>query len=184
MIPLNQQSGWIRRCHIILGVSAGVGLLLFYLAVYRPSTGRLSDIRREIASAELQISKNHDAARDLDNIKRDVQMLREQIARSRKLPPEQDLSGFLREITGLAQGASLEKFRCEPSDTRNLELCTEMPITLKFSGPFMEVSSFLRQAEEMPRMMRTRVLRLKSKDGKSGLVDAELQVSIFFGGDR
>lgn len=184
MIPLARQSEWMRRCHVTLGVTSGVALLLFYLAVYRPTTSRLADIRREIASAELQIGKNQDAARDLDNIKRDVQQLREQIARSRKLPSEQDFSGFLREITGLAQGASLEKFRCEPANTRKLELCTEMPVTLKFSGPFMEVSSFLRQAEEMPRMMRTRTLSLKSKDGKSGMVDAELSVSIFFGGEQ
>lgn len=184
MIPLNQQSEWIRRCHIVLGVSSGVCLLLFYFLIYRPMTHRLAEIRREVASAELQIGKNEDAARDLDNIKRDVQLLREQIARSRKLPGDQDLSGFLREISGLAQGASLEKFRCEPASTRKLALCSEMPITLKFSGPFMEVSSFLRQTEEMPRMMRTRALSLKSKDGKSGMVDAELSVSIFFGGEQ
>lgn len=183
MIPLCQQSQWINRCQKLLGVLSGLGVVIFYLVLYRPGTSRLNQIRQEIASTESQIRQNQQAAQDLDLIKRDVQRLKEQLARSRQLPKEQDLAGFLREITGLAQQTGLQKFRCEPANIKRLELCKEMPISLKFTGGFMDVSAFLRQTEEMPRMMRTRGLNLKSRDGKSGLVEAELMVSIFFGGE-
>lgn len=183
MIPLCQQSQWINRCQKLL-IAVGVsGLILFYLILYRPLTNQLNQIHQEIASTESQIRQNQQAAHDLETIKSDIQRLKQQLARSRQLPREQDLAGFLREITGLAQRTGLDKFRCEPANVKRLELCQEMPISLKFSGGFMDVSSFLRQTEEMPRMMRTRGLNIKSKDGKKGLVEAELIVSIFFGAE-
>lgn len=183
MIPLSQHSVWIYRCQKFLGLISGLGLVLFYFMFYRPGTNQLAEIRKEIASIESQIHQNQQAAQDLDVIKRDVQRLKEQLARSRQLPRDQDLSGFLRETAGFAQKTGLQKFRCTPANVKRLELCQEMPISLKFTGGFMEVSSFLRQIEEMPRMLRTRGLDLKSKDGKSGLVEAELMVSIFFGAE-
>lgn len=183
MIRLSQQAQWINRCQKLLGLFSGLGLVVFYFMIYRPGTSRIDQIRQEIASTEAQIRQNQQAAQDLDVIKRDVQRLKEQLARSRQLPREQDLAGFLRQITGLAQQTGLQKFRCEPANVKRLELCQEMPISLKFTGGFMDVASFLRQTEEIPRMMRTRGLNLKSRDGKSGLVEAELMVSIFFGAE-
>ncbi len=184
MIPLNKQIEWLRRCQKVLAGVVGAVLLLFYAVVYRPSTQRIVEIQNQIATTNQQIKSNESAAKDLDKIKRDVQQLRDQIARSRKLTRDQDLSGFLRDVTDLAHGTRVDRFRCEPESVRKLDLCSELPIKLKFAGPFMDVASFLRQAEEMPRMMRTRSLTLKSRDGKDGVVNAELSVSIFFGGDQ
>ncbi len=180
MITLQKQIAWVGRVQASIAVVTLIGLILFYAFIYLPGKQRLSELGTASATAELQISKNKDAARDLDAIKRDVQRLKDQIARSRRLPKDQDLSGFLHEITGLAQTAKVQKFRYEPNQTRALELCSELPITLNFSGPFMEVATLLRQAEEMPRMMRTRRLSLKCSDGKTGIVDAEISMSIFF----
>ncbi len=180
MITLQQQTKWLGRVQAGGAAVAIVGMILFYVFVCRPGNKRLAELRTATAASDIQIRKNLDAARDLDSIKRDVQRLKDQIARSRKLPRDQDLSGFLHEITGLAQTAKVQKFRYQPNQTRELELCSELPITMQFSGPFMEVATLLQKAEEMPRMMRTRRLSLKCRDGKSGDVDAELAMSIFF----
>jgi Tfp pilus assembly protein PilO len=184
MIALQQQAGWTKRMQLILGIGMLVAVLGFYIFVYRPSSHRMAELRQQLAAADIQISKNYAAARDLDSIKRDVVQLKQQIANSRQLPAEQDLSSFIREIAGMAQNARVEKFRCDPQTLKQLELCSELPITLRFAGPFMDVATFLRQAESLPRMMRTRTLSLKSRDGKSGIVDAELAVSVYFGGEQ
>lgn len=184
MIALHQQAGWTQRAQLILGTGMVLVVIGFYWLVYRPSSQRMAELRQQTASADIQIAKNYAAARDLDSIKRDVVQLKQQIASSRQLPGEQDLSGFIREIAVMAQSTRVEKFRCDPQTLKKLEMCSELPISLRFAGPFTDVATFLRQAESLPRMMRTRSLSLKSRDGKSGIVDAELAVSVFFGGEQ
>ena len=52
--------------------------------------------------------------------------------------------------------------------------------SLKFEGKFPSVANFLRSAEEMQRLTRTRRLDLKCRDVKSGNVDVELSMNIYF----
>jgi Tfp pilus assembly protein PilO len=119
-------------------------------------------------------------ARDLDAIKSDVRRLSELILRSRQLPAQEDQSNFIREISDISQGVRLQQLDFKPQKSRKLEMCGELPIDLTFVGKFPDVAAFLRQAEEMPRMLRTRKLQLRSKDGKTGDVDVKLSMSIFY----
>lgn len=84
-------------------------------------------------------------------------------------------------MTSLSDSTELLKFRYEPSSKRPQTLCSELPISLMFEGRFLNVASFLRQVEEMPRMTRTRSLQIRSRDGASGTVDVQMSVSVFFG---
>lgn len=184
MIPLAQQRCWLRRVQWISAGSTAILLAAFLVVVYFPFTHRASALQAEAESAQGKIRKNAATARDLDLIKADVDRLRAQILRSRQVPKQQDLPKFIRDVTQLSQSSQLQRFRYEPSTQKKQELCSELPITLQFSGPFPDVATFLRQAEEMPRMTRTRKLNLKCRDGKAGVVDVELSMSIFFSEDQ
>jgi Tfp pilus assembly protein PilO len=180
MIPLRQQTLWIRRLQKALAGVSVCGLAAFYFVAYRPSMQRQNELRLAIAAADASIGRNQEAARDLDAIKTDVRRLGEKILRSRQLPTQEDQPKFIREIQDLSHGVSLQKFDYKPQKNRQLELCGELPIDLTFVGSFPDVAAFLRQAEEMPRMLRTRKLHLSSKNGKTGDVDVKLSMSIFY----
>jgi Tfp pilus assembly protein PilO len=62
------------------------------------------------------------------------------------------------------------------------ELFDEQPVSLTFEGDFVNVFSFLRQTEEMQRLTRVKELKLRSSDrtGKSGQVEVELSMNIYF----
>jgi Tfp pilus assembly protein PilO len=180
VIPLKQQIVWSKHVQWMIAGVAVCGMAACYFFSYRPNTQRLTELRTNIATAEQSLARNEEAARDLDAIKGDVRRLREQITRSRQLPPQEDLPKFIREISDLSRGVSLQRFEYKPEPTRRRELCGESPIALTFTGKFPDVTAFLRQAEEMPRMLRTRKLQLRSRDGKTGEVDVQVLMSIFY----
>jgi Tfp pilus assembly protein PilO len=180
MIPLQQQRLWVGRVQATLAGVTLCGLVAFYFFAYRPLTADAADLSVQIAAVEKNLRKNEEDAKDLDKIKREVLRLRDQFTRSRQLPNQQDLPKFLRDIDQLSQASKLQKFRSEPEAQKKQELCSELPISLMFQGNFPDVASFLRQAEELPRMTRTRRLVVKGRDAKTGSVDVQLSMSIFF----
>ncbi len=180
MISLHQQTKWVGHAQWVIASFTLCGLVAFFLTSYQPGTESLAELRKQIAGADLQMQKNDDMAKDLPAIKRDLQRLRDQITRSRQLPKKQELPQFLRDVTQLSQAAGLQGFRYEPQTQKKQELCYELPITLTFQGKFPAVASFLRSAEEMQRLTRTRRLELKCKDIKNGNVDVDLSMNIYF----
>lgn len=180
MISLQKQVKWVGHAQWAIASFTVLGLAVFYFTAYQPCSASLQELRKQIAAADLQMQKNEDMAKDLPAIKRDLQRLRDQITRSRQLPKKQELPQFLREVTQLSQAAGLQGFRYEPQTQKKQELCYELPITLTFRGKFPSVANFLRSAEEMQRLTRTRRLDLKCKDVKNGNVDVELSMNIYF----
>lgn len=180
MSTLKQQVKWVGYAQWTIATFTIGSLVLFYFTAYLPGTESLAELRKQIAAADLQMQKNEELAKDLPAIKRDLQRLRDQITRSRQLPKKQELPQFLRDVTQLSQTAGLQGFRYEPQTQKKQELCYELPITLTFQGKFPAVASFLRSAEEMQRLTRTRRLELKCRDIKTGTVDVELSMNIYF----
>ena len=180
MISLQKQIYWVQWAQRGLAIFFVAGMGVFFLCLFRPARQELSKTREQIDDVNLQLAKNDDAARDLPAIEREVQRLRDQITRSRRLPRQQELPQFIRDITQLSQSNRLEQFRYEPESQRRQQLCAELPVTLMFEGNFSDVAAFLRQAEEMPRLTRTRKVQIRTKDGSPGSVIAQVSMDIYF----
>ena len=180
MIPLNTQMSWITTLQKSLAATVCVGVALFFVWPYRMSRAEMARIERHITDVDAELVRNEEAARDLPAIEREVQRLREQISRGRRLPDHQELPQFIRDITKLSQADRLDQFRYQPDVQRKQLLCAELPVTLTFEGKFADVATFLREAEQMSRLTRTRKLQLKAKDGKDGGVTAQLSMNIYF----
>jgi Tfp pilus assembly protein PilO len=181
VISLQRQKIWAGKLRQGLITTAAVGLVTFLFFSYLPDRKKLTALEAENANVDAQLLKNQAAANDLETIKRDVVRLRDQITRSRQLPAQPDLPKFIRDVTALSSTTEMQKFRYEPEAKKQQALCRELPMSLMFEGRFLQVASFLRQMEEMPRMMRTRKVHIKSRDGKTGTVDVQITMSVFFG---
>jgi type IV pilus assembly protein PilO len=187
MISIIRQTTIIRRAQYMFACVSVLGLLAFVFFIFWPSRTEHAQLLQTEAQVQMQIQKNEDAARDLSGIKRDVVKLRNLITTRRQLPRTQDLPGFLRDVTGLSQTAGLRQFVYEPQQQRRLALCNELPIALRFGGTFPEIAAFIRHTEALPRLTRTRRMSIKSKDTRTGMVDVEMTLNIYFadaGGDK
>lgn len=179
--------GQIRWCARVQWCLAGVTLLMataFYAFGYRVQKQRQAALAVQIQEKqrELREGKSHTSA--LPEVATEVERLRARLERSKKsVPRQQDLPQFIRDVSQLGQQASLRKPFFKPGTPVRGELVCELPISLNFEGDFVNVYSFLRNLEEMPRLTRVREIKLNARD-RTGQVKVQLSMNIYFAPDE
>ena len=78
--------------------------------------------------------------------------------------------------TDAAHQASLRVFDVAPYSDAYFEL----PIQMNFQGDFLNVYAFLSEVEHLSRLTRVRKLAIHTKDIKSGLVEVEIGLNIYY----
>jgi Tfp pilus assembly protein PilO len=183
---LQEQINWARRAQIglVTAIAASVGL--FIALSYLPKTRKLREIRTAIALKQSELANNREIAKDLPRVALEVDSLRKRLQRAKRIPNEQELAQFIRDVTQISQNGQIEKFDYKPSPPRHSEMYSETPILLSMEGDFRGIFAFLRQAEEMQRLTRVRSMSIKGRDGKDGVdgrVVAQVAMSIYFAGE-
>jgi Tfp pilus assembly protein PilO len=183
MRGLQTQAEWCARAQWILGLSAVVILVAFYVLAYRPSTHRLETLNLQVQTKRQNLSGNRSRVQVLPEVLLAVAGTQDRLASfNKKVPRQPDIGPFITDITEIRHQAGLpNKWTIEPGVPIRGDLYREWPIALKFEGNFQSVFSFLRQAEEMQRLTRIKTLKLHSTDGgKTGQVQVELSMNIYF----
>jgi Tfp pilus assembly protein PilO len=152
----------------------------FYLVGYRPQDRRQKELTAMLAERQRDLKASKTQTRILPQVATEVDRLRARLERSKKsIPKQQDLAPFIREVTQLGQQASLRKPLIEPKPAVRGPRVSELPISLTFDGDFVNVYSFLRNVEEMPRLTRIRQMKITGKD-KTGQVRGQVLLNIYF----
>jgi Tfp pilus assembly protein PilO len=186
MRSLQSQITWCARGQWALGGLIVVVVLAFYALGFRPLSHRLSNLRWQITQRQRDVLAGRNETKVLPDIAGEVKRLQGRLERSNKsIPPQQELSQFIKDITQLSQQANLKKFSYKPGvATRGEQVC-ELPIPLVFEGDFLNVYAFLRNVEEMPRMTRVRGMQIKAKDRDKGeVVQVQLSMNIYFAAEQ
>lgn len=185
MPTLQSQIRWCARAQWAL---AGVMLLLvgaFYVLGYRPMTARAQSLDMQIARSQEDLAIAKAQTKVLPEVALKVERLRATLERSKKSIPQQpELPQFIRDVTMLSQQSTLRNFSYKPGAASRVELVNELPIQLNFEGDFVNVFSFLRNTEEMPRLSRVRGVTIKQRDrDRNGQVQVTLSMNIYFGAE-
>ena len=155
----------------------------FYLFSYRPQTQKLAEFHDRFELKQRELHDNEIRTINLPEFEQSVRKLQLKLDKfDQRLPRQQELGQFIRDINRLSQQSMLRPFNVEyPAAPQHTELFAELPIQLKFEGDFPSVFSFLRQMEQMQRLTRVRTLEVKVKDGPTGgQVSVDLSMSIYF----
>ena len=184
MSNLQNHVRWFIRAQWGLGAFMVALLVTFFAFGYRPQTARLRQLQLDISQRQFELRQSQDKTRVLPAIASDVKSLRQQLDASKKLPPQQELPQFLKDVTDLGQKCRLHPFTFKQGTPTRGELFCELPVALSFEGDFVDAFNFLRHTEEMQRLTRVRNMTIKAVDGPSGRVQAQLSMNIYFAPDE
>jgi Tfp pilus assembly protein PilO len=180
MANLQNHVRWFIRAQWTLG---GIMVTLFgsfLLFDYRPYLTRLHQLQVDLSQCQYELQENQAKTKVLPAVAADVKHLRQQLDASKKLPPRQELPQFLKDVTALGQSCNLHPFTFKQGMPTRGDLFCEQPINLTFEGNFVDAFNFLRQTEQMQRLIRVRNMSIKSVDGQSGRVEVQLSMNIYF----
>jgi type IV pilus assembly protein PilO len=182
MRTLKTQIGWCAKAQWVLGSTMVCALGAFYLFGYRPQTNRLATLHEQIDRKQRDLRDNQTNLMIRPDVERTVRELEKKLDKfNTRLPRQQELGQFIRDVNRLSQQSMLRPFNVEyPAAPQRTELYAELPIQLKFEGDFLNVFSFLRQMEQMQRLTRVRSLQIHSNGTPSGQVAVELSMYIYF----
>ncbi len=181
MASLKTETEWCRRVQGMLTAGLVLCLVAFYLFGWRPLSARQHELHAEIASKESQLATFQADASRLPQVAMEVERLRLRLERvDKRLPRQQELTQFIKDLTHLSQQSSLRRLTTEPASPKRFERFGEHPIALTFQGRFPDVFAFLQQTEEMERLTRVRNVHIRSIDAEQGMVDVKVLLSIYF----
>jgi Tfp pilus assembly protein PilO len=153
----------------------------FYVLGYRPRQSQLRDLESQIASKRRELEANQAKVLELPRLILKVEKLQARVERNgKKLPRQLELGRFMNDLTQVGQQTMLRNFTVMPMGSRRMELFFEQPICLNFEGDFLQAAMFLRQVEDMQRLTRVRRLHIRNRDDKSGQVEVEVTMNIYF----
>ncbi len=166
---------------MVLAGTLAVCVGAFLVCYWRPGLNEQRALRSEIERRQTDLEANRDAGARLAAVTANVERTKLRLDRfNRKLPRQEELGQFVKEITNLSQQASLRRLSNQPGEVKRRDVFSERPIALSFEGNFNDVFTFLRQAEEMQRLTRVRSLNVRSIDAQQGMVDVQVVLSIYF----
>ncbi|HEV8377536.1 MAG TPA: type 4a pilus biogenesis protein PilO [Tepidisphaeraceae bacterium] len=166
-----------------MGLSIGVSLavVLFVFAGYLPARHRLEALHGQIQSKTREVEENQNKARNLPLLALEVQELETRVRDyDRQFPKQAEIGDFIKDITRVSQQLSLRDWKYQPGAPRRGDSYFELPIQMNFQGEFLNVFSFLTEVEHLQRLTRVRKLVIRTKDIKSGMVEVEIGLNIYF----
>ena len=180
MRTLKTQTAWCTRAHWTLSALMVGIIVLFFFSGFRPARVRQRQLQAETASCTRELETSGTRAANFQMIAGEVKRLENQLLKfNKRLPRTMELPEFIQEMTRASQQCNLKPV-FHPQAVKRLELYSEVPITMTFSGDFTGVFNFLRQMEGMQRLTRVKTLSLKARDAKLGHVEANLVMNIYY----
>jgi Tfp pilus assembly protein PilO len=177
---LREQVAWCARAQWVMGICTLVLLVGFYCMGYLPASRRLAQLDRDIANTRDELTNTQGKANTLTVITKDVQKLKDKLENSKKLPNQNDLPQFIRDVELFSRKSSLRGYTQNVLKPVRNETYWQMPIELKFEGDFSNVFSFLQQTEAQKRLTRVKKIELKAKDHDPGQVQVTLTMNIYY----
>ena len=184
MPTLQQQNLWSRRSPWVTATAALALAAAFHLLAHRPATHRLAAVRGQLHAARAELAAARADLAELPRVEQEVQDTRRRLAASRRLPQNQDLGQFIRDVTAFGEDAALSKFTVQLGVPARRDLLSEIPVSLNFEGDFLGVCQFLRRAEQMPRLTSMRGINIRSVDPAAGTVEVQLSMNLYFADGR
>ncbi len=165
---------------IVMGILAVI-TVTYFAVVYRAQSAQIEDVGARTAEIKRRIEDDAVNASRVPPMLRKIEGMKRRYNKEwdQRLPRQQELAGFLREISsGLSQAKLTNQF-IQPGDPFRRPLYNCLPIILKFEGNFLAMAGFIKRVDEIIRLTRIEHLKIESNE-ETGNLSIELGLNIYF----
>ncbi|MBI1367440.1 MAG: type 4a pilus biogenesis protein PilO [Planctomycetes bacterium] len=169
----NFKGKWLTIGMVTL-IAAFVGLGWY------PLRRDIQRLRAQIAQTQQSILGAEGKADDLTELDRTVKQIRQEIASTSKVIPEQgELANLIRELSTTMEASHLT----DPSIATDATVLganyATMPIRVSFKGKSADAFDFIRKIDHMSRLVQVTNLDFHGQNGE-GLINAEMKLNTYF----
>nr|WP_246325196.1 type 4a pilus biogenesis protein PilO [Dissulfurirhabdus thermomarina] len=138
-----------------------VPLAAFWLLYLNGTLKEIDGLKDEIPKLRQEIADLQEKERHLPEVEAEVKAMEGLLATAMKLLPEQkDIPSVLTEISSLGNEARLEFQSFQPQQEVKKGFYAEIPVSLRFRGPFFNTLAFFDRVARMARIVHIRELRM------------------------
>jgi Tfp pilus assembly protein PilO len=172
----------MKNRNIVIFVAVLVLLTIaFALVVYSPQSNRLGAVRDQISRVAQQCEEDATKGEQIPQMQADVARLKSEFQDfDRRLPRQQELGEFLREISGAGIAGRLDDQMIKPGNPSTGTLYNLLPILMDFTCSFTELVGFLDRLNAMPRLTRVERITMSPTTDATQRVKVHMQVNIYF----
>jgi Tfp pilus assembly protein PilO len=155
--------------------------MAYALLVHMPQMRCLTAVRDQLARVHQQYEQDAAKARTIPQLQDDVEQLKGEFHNfDRRLPGQQELGEFLREISLTGEDGHLANQVIKPGNPSSGPLYNRLPILMDFRCSFGELVQFLDRLNNMTRLTRVEKVQMTPVADGEKMLDVSMQVNIYF----
>lgn len=168
----------LQRNHKLAGAAALLilPLILFFFVFYLPKSKEIETLTQQKNTATLELQKAKDTAATLDKHKAEMVTVEEKFNETALLfPKEKEIPRLLTDISAEGQSAGLEFLTFKPLAAVPKDFYSEIPISIKVSGPYHNMGSFLDHVSKLTRIVSVSNVKMSAPKKNEGemLLDSD-----------
>ncbi len=142
-----------------------------YFLLIQPEQEQLDSIRQQYESARQTLAEKQLIADNLNERRRDMDKLEQQLQEALiQLPEKKDLEELLAQFNDVGKKSGLTISRVVPGGETNRAFFSEIPITMVVSGNYHEIALFLQEISKLRRIVNVSNLRLNTPTARNDKV--------------
>lgn len=146
-------------------------LILFYFVFYQPKSKEIKTLIQQKNTATQELKKAKETAATLDKHKAEMVIVEEKFNETAILfPKEMEIPRLLTDISAEGQSAGLEFITFKPLAAVPKDFYSEIPISIKVSGPYHNMGSFLDHVSKLARIVTVSNVKMSAPKKNEGEV--------------
>jgi type IV pilus assembly protein PilO len=157
----------VQRLGILVLVAA-IAWVGFYYIYLKDEMQKNDDLKAKITAKNAENEQLRQFQPLLEQIKRQMAIQEQQIARQKKVvPDDKDADQFIRLLHDTAATSGIEIRRYTALPTANREFYSEVPFTIDIDGPYYSVLNFFQRVADLERIVNIDNLQMANPKNQS-----------------
>lgn len=154
----------------VAGAMVALTALTFFLVI-QPVEEEIERQVSEIASLNRQLAEKQEIAQNLNERRREMDLLEQRLAEAlTELPERRDIEELLAQLNDIGRKSGLAISRVEPGGEIPQGFFARIPIKMAVTGNYHEIAMFLQEVGNMRRIVNVNSIKLGSGQTKNDKV--------------
>lgn len=152
--PLPAKAGGIAAAILVI-----TGITFFFFV--SPAEDTIEQQRSQISSLEQQLAEKQEIAQNLNERRREMEVLEQKLAEARtELPDTLDMDDLLAQLNDEGKKAGLVISSVEPGGEAPAQFFAKVPIRMSVHGNYHEIAMFMQEVSQMRRIVNVSDIQL------------------------